>query len=182
MAESYRNSPNRTLLQVIHSEGVRGFGEAQAAAPFPCTPNPRRTSSASLRTISLDDSEHLLHNHHVSVAALRLLFTFAPECGSPSHRNWRSPSPEYPVGSRSCAHAGQYLAPLTRGYPMSSPFVRTSVHTSCKVRSPGAYMTWEQRSGRCSTARCPPRVWVYCGLLRLSRCPVGVSKVSSSMR
>ncbi|HZL65745.1 MAG TPA: hypothetical protein VFC29_00280 [Candidatus Limnocylindrales bacterium] len=32
----------------------------------------------------LDDSEHLLHNHHVSVASLRLLFTFAPECRSAS--------------------------------------------------------------------------------------------------
>src|ERR1019366_1039824 len=51
--------------------------------------------SASLRTILLDDSEHLLHNHQVSVAALRLLFTFAPECRSASHRNERSPSPEY---------------------------------------------------------------------------------------
>jgi hypothetical protein len=65
--------------------------------PFPCTPNPRRTSSASLRTILLDDSEHLLHNHSVSVASLRLLFTFGPECRSASHRNWRSPLPEYPL-------------------------------------------------------------------------------------
>jgi hypothetical protein len=45
----------------------------------------------------LDDSEHLLHNHRVSVASLRLLFTFAPECRSASHRDWRSPSPEYPL-------------------------------------------------------------------------------------
>ena len=33
---------------------VQGKG---AAAPFPCTPNPRRPASALLRTISLDDSE-----------------------------------------------------------------------------------------------------------------------------
>src|SRR5215467_4467326 len=46
------------------------------AAPFPCTPNPRRSSCASLRTVSLDDSEHLPHNQHASVASLRLLFTF----------------------------------------------------------------------------------------------------------
>ena len=71
-------------------------GAKGLAAPFPCTPNPRRTSSASLRTISLDDSEHVLHNHHISVAALRLLFTFASECRSASHRNWRSPATEYP--------------------------------------------------------------------------------------
>jgi len=40
----------------------------------------------SLRIIVLDDSEHLFHNHHASVASLRLLFTFAPECRSPTER------------------------------------------------------------------------------------------------
>ena len=80
---------------MIPSSTKRKQGKG-AAAPFPCTPNPRRTSSASLRTISLDDSEHLRHNHRVSVAALRLLFTFAPECRSASLRNRCSPSPEYP--------------------------------------------------------------------------------------
>jgi hypothetical protein len=44
----------------------------------------------------LDHSEHLLHNLHASVASLRLLFTFAPECRSASLRNRCSPSPEYP--------------------------------------------------------------------------------------
>ncbi|MGB8062121.1 MAG: hypothetical protein WCF26_09520, partial [Candidatus Sulfotelmatobacter sp.] len=44
-------------------------------------------------------AEHFLHNHHASVASLRLLFTFAPECRSASLRNQRSPSPEYPVDS-----------------------------------------------------------------------------------
>jgi hypothetical protein len=47
-------------------------------------------------TSRLTDSEHLLHNHHASVASLRLLFTFAPECRSASLRNRCSPSPEYP--------------------------------------------------------------------------------------
>ena len=61
-------------------------------------PNPRPiNSSASLRTILLDHPEHLRHNLHVSVAALRLLFTFTPERRSPSLRNLRSPSPEYPM-------------------------------------------------------------------------------------
>ena len=83
------SGPCSFLLQ----RGSRGKG---AAAPFPCTPNPRRPASALLRTISLDDSEHLLHNHHASVAALRLLFTFAPECRSASLRNRCSPLPEYP--------------------------------------------------------------------------------------
>jgi len=44
----------------------------------------------------LDDSEHLLHNHHASAASLRPLFTFTPECRSACLRNQRSPSPEYP--------------------------------------------------------------------------------------
>src|SRR5215472_3995677 len=58
-------------LFYIEEAGLKGL-----AAPFPCTPNPRRSSSPSLRIVSLDDSEHLLHNQHASVASLRLLFTF----------------------------------------------------------------------------------------------------------
>src|ERR1019366_5741883 len=69
---------------MILSSTTRKHGERGCPAPFPCTPNPRRVASASLRTISLDDSEHLRHNHRVSVASLRLLFTFAPECRSAS--------------------------------------------------------------------------------------------------
>jgi hypothetical protein len=65
----------------------------------PAPLSPLESSFASLRTISLDDSEHLLHNHHASVASLRRLFIFAPECRSPSLRNQRSPSPEYPIMS-----------------------------------------------------------------------------------
>jgi hypothetical protein len=62
-----------------------------------CTPNPRSTQAfAPLRTFSVDDAEHFLHNHHASVASLRLLFTFAPERRSASLRNRCSPSPEYP--------------------------------------------------------------------------------------
>jgi hypothetical protein len=58
-------------LFYIRKQGLKGL-----AAPFPCTPNPRPSSSAPLRTVPLDDSEHLLHNQHASVASLRLLFTF----------------------------------------------------------------------------------------------------------
>jgi hypothetical protein len=72
--------------------GAKGLPPLSPAPPIPAEP-----ASASLRTISLDDSEHLLHNHHASVAALRLLFTFAPERRSASFRNRCSPSPEYPV-------------------------------------------------------------------------------------
>src|SRR5208283_3445808 len=86
---------SRNEFLLLH-QGSRGKG---AAAPFPCTPNPRRPylRFAPDHTILLDDSEHLLHNHHASVASLRLLFTFAPECRSPSLRNRCSPSPEYPL-------------------------------------------------------------------------------------
>ena len=85
-----------TLSSTTRKQGQRG-----CAAPFPCTPNPRRSSFAPLREtfvlrMVIDDSEHLLHNHRVSVASLRLLFTFAPERRSASLRNRCSPSPEYP--------------------------------------------------------------------------------------
>jgi hypothetical protein len=64
----------------------------------PAPPNPRRPAAPGLlRTISLNDSEHLLQNHRVSVASLRLLFTFAPERRSASLRNRCSLSPEYPA-------------------------------------------------------------------------------------
>jgi hypothetical protein len=70
-------SANKTSLGVEEKQGINGL-----AAPFPCTPNPRPSPSASLR--------------NASVASLRLLFTFAPECRSASLRNQRSASPEYP--------------------------------------------------------------------------------------
>jgi hypothetical protein len=64
--------------------------EAEERGWLPLSPaplSPLGSSVASLRTIALDDSEHLLHNHHASVASLRLLFTFTPECRSESLRN-----------------------------------------------------------------------------------------------
>ncbi len=58
----------------IEEQGQRG------CCPFPLHPKspPTRTSVRSGQVL-LDHSEHLLHNHHASVASLRLLFTFAPE-------------------------------------------------------------------------------------------------------
>src|SRR6266852_3120355 len=70
-----------------------------ARRPFPAPQSPNR-ACAPLRTLSVDDGEHFLHNHPASVASLRLLFTFTPECCSPSLRNLRSPPPEYPVLAR----------------------------------------------------------------------------------
>jgi hypothetical protein len=54
----------------------------------------RRGSSAALWIVFLDEAEHFLHNRDASVATLRNLFAFGPECHSPSLRNQRSPSPE----------------------------------------------------------------------------------------
>ena len=74
--------------------------EAEERGWLPLSPAPQSplgSSVASLRTIALDDSEHLLHNHHASVASLRLLFSFLPERRSASLRKQRSPSPEYPL-------------------------------------------------------------------------------------
>jgi hypothetical protein len=75
--------------------GAKGLPLLSSARPIPA-----EHASASLQTISLDDSEHLLHSHRASVASLRLLFTFAPERRSASRRNRCSPSPEYPGNSQ----------------------------------------------------------------------------------
>src|ERR1700730_308585 len=84
---------------MAYSSTSRKQGAKGGRPPSPPTPPapqiPAEPASASLRTIALDDSEHFLHNHHASVATLRLLFTFAPECRSASLRNRCSPSPEY---------------------------------------------------------------------------------------
>src|SRR5271157_2398790 len=90
------------IISETHSSllqrGGRGKG---AAAPFPCTPKSppdllRFASDHPSRTISLDEAEHFLHNHHASVASLRLLFAFTPERRSACLRNRCSPSLEYP--------------------------------------------------------------------------------------
>jgi hypothetical protein len=57
-------------------QGIKGL-----AAPFPCTPNPRRSSSASLRNHpaehpSLTKPNTSMHNQSASVASLRRLFAF----------------------------------------------------------------------------------------------------------
>jgi hypothetical protein len=74
------------LFSTTRKQGQRG------CRPFPLhpqsPPNLLRFASDHLsRTISLDEAEHFLHNHHASVAALRLLFTFTPERRSACLRN-----------------------------------------------------------------------------------------------
>jgi hypothetical protein len=71
--------------------GAKGLPPLSPAPQSPPNLPPLRSGQ-----FSLDDSEHLLHNHHASVASLRLLFTSAPERRSDSFRNRCSPSPEYP--------------------------------------------------------------------------------------
>ena len=87
-----KSGPHGILLY-IEEAGAKGLLPLSPAPQIPAEP-----ASASLRTIVLDDSEHFLHNHHASVATLRLLFTFVPESRSASLRNRCSPSPEYPSG------------------------------------------------------------------------------------
>jgi hypothetical protein len=58
-------------LFYIRKQGLKGL-----AGPFPLHPKSPPKLLRSLRTVPLDDSEHLLHNQHASVASLRLLFTF----------------------------------------------------------------------------------------------------------
>jgi hypothetical protein len=79
-------------MNLFYIEEAGAKGRLSPTPQIPAVPPP------SLRSghIVLDDSEHLLHNHRASVASLRLLFTFAPECRSASPRIQRSPSPEYP--------------------------------------------------------------------------------------
>ncbi len=81
---------------MILSSRARKQGQ-RGCRPFHLHPNPAEPPPLRFGPSRLTISEHLLHNHCVSVAALRLLLTFAPERRSASLRNRCSPSPEYPV-------------------------------------------------------------------------------------
>ena len=84
----------------------------------------------------LDHSEHLLHNHHASVASLRLLFTFAPERRSASLRNRCSPSPEYPADEQIrrvadefvCVHKPEWFFGIGQFYENFSQTEDSEVH------------------------------------------------------
>src|SRR5208283_731995 len=85
------NRPTRTLsvqdriISETHSSLLQRGGRGEgAAAPFPCTPNPRRPSSASLRTTSPGPSRLTKPNTSCTIitpASLR------SDCCSPSLRN-----------------------------------------------------------------------------------------------
>ena len=88
---------------------IEEAGDKGASRPFPLHPKSPlkrlRFAPDTLRTFLVDEAEHFLHNHHASVALLRLLFTIAPERRSASLRNRCSPSPEYPAHLTSfCLH------------------------------------------------------------------------------
>ena len=72
------------------------LGGDKGCRPFPRTPFSASGALPPLRSgqVSLDEDEHFLHNRSASVATLRELFAFGPECRSRSLRNQRSPSPE----------------------------------------------------------------------------------------
>ena len=96
--QNYQRNP--LVSSTTRVQGQRG------CRPFPLHPQSppdllRFASDHLTRTILLDEAEHFLHNHHASVASLRLLFTFRPERRSACLRNRCSPSPEYPFKVRS---------------------------------------------------------------------------------
>src|SRR5208283_4976089 len=95
--QNYQRNP--PVSSTTRRQGQRG------CRPFPPPPQSppdllRFASDHLSRTISLDEAEHFLHNHHASVASLRLLFTFTPERRSAYLRNRCSPSPEYPISDQ----------------------------------------------------------------------------------
>ena len=56
--------------------------------------------------VFLDEAEHFRHNQGASVATLRELFAFGPECRSRSLRNQLSPSPESALEGEIASKAG----------------------------------------------------------------------------
>jgi hypothetical protein len=80
--------------------------------PFPHTPFIACASLPPLRSgqVFRDEAKHLFHNRGASVAALRGLFAFGPECRSRSLRNHRSPSPESSL--KETAHLQEALSPV----------------------------------------------------------------------
>src|SRR5271166_5984959 len=108
------------MIFLLQREG-RGKG---AAAPFPCTPNPRRTSSASLRTISPGPPRLTKPNTSctiISPASLR------SDCCSPSLRNAvRLPSGIDVHLYRNTQLAGSMASYASRTSLVQELFVRTA--------------------------------------------------------
>ena len=84
-ANSHPNPFQDRIISETHSSllqrGSRGKG---AAAPFPCTPNPRRTASASLRTTSPGPSRLTIPN---TSSTITMSASLRSDCCSPSLRN-----------------------------------------------------------------------------------------------
>jgi len=114
---------------------IEEAGDKGASRPFPLhpksPPQSLRFAPDTLRTFLVDEAEHFLHNHHASVASLRLLFTFVPERRSASLRNRCSPSPEYPIATR------------IHGFPVF-----------CMIRTTETHERRTERNGRRDRAVC----------------------------
>ena len=83
-----------------------------------------------------------MHNHHASVASLRLLFTFTPERRSACLRNRCSPSPEYPLFYLGYAYAKQNhktdaLAALQKASAIDGPFQGPAKEMAAKINAAG---------------------------------------------
>ena len=55
--------------------GAKGLPPLSPAPQIPAQPKPP-LRTFSLRTFSVDDAEHFLHNHHASVASFRTIYLF----------------------------------------------------------------------------------------------------------
>src|SRR5260370_7997666 len=87
VARRRRDYARRSFFVVRRGQGLRAFPRP----PFSATGALPPLRSGQL---FLDEDEHLFHNRSASVATLRELLAFGPECRSRSLRNQRSPSPE----------------------------------------------------------------------------------------
>ena len=154
--------PEKRLCAWNYSSHIEEAGQ-RGCCPFPpCTPNPPLTQPP-LRSgqILLDHSEHLLHNHHTSVATLRLLFTFAPECRSASLRNRCSPSPEYPGSEPLCydfvldrpVRRGQEASMRRQPSPRHPTLLQPRIHFRGKGPGCGSKIRPVQRDGEKSRQR-----------------------------
>src|SRR5437763_10059660 len=92
-------------------------------------------SYASLRMVFLDEREHFLHNQSASVATLRALFAFGPECRSRSRRNQCSPSPESAKKSQSVFRGFEVSRPIPHDVILHVTDLPMPVH----VRNPSSF-------------------------------------------
>ena len=118
---------------------------------FPRTPFFATGALPPLRSgqVFLDDAEHFRHNRSASVATLRELFAFGPECRSRSLRNQRSPSPESAIVGACCEEYVDHRCPACQSDNLDYAdaavkcldcgFVTTEEASEVKIDRPGVF-------------------------------------------